>query len=48
MVNVYEEKRGVAERSFIDIIEKIINLIINHLRESIYETIRRNNFTISQ
>jgi len=43
MVKIHEAKGGVADQSFMDFIEKIINLIINHLREIHYETIRSNN-----
>jgi len=33
MAKIHEAKGGVAECSFMDFIEKIINLIINHLQK---------------
>ena len=43
-----KRREAIADRSFMDFIEKIINLIINHLCEIQYETIRSNNITISK
>jgi len=33
MAKIHEAKGGLADRSFMDFIEKIINLIINHLQK---------------
>ena len=46
MAKINEAKGGVADRSFIDIIEIFINSIINHLQKEFYiklseETIRQ-------